>query len=486
MKVTAAFEKIKIVILICFICILRMVDITPADASASWGKEDVYSCLYRVSYNEQNTVRNPSYGSTNGEWLVMGLARYGAITQQFIDTYKSNLTKHLKSCNGVLSTKKYTEYSRVIIALTAIEENPENFAGYDLLKPLSEFENVASQGLTGVIYALIALDCGDYHIEEPKSSYTGKKTTRERLINYILSNQLSDGGWSIFGTKADVDVTAMAIQGLAAHQDESKIKKAIDKGFDCLGKLQQGDGCFSTFSAKSCETSAQVLTAMSVAGINLNDNRMVKDSKTVLDGMMNFYKDGGFEHIKGQGLNTMATEQAFYALTAYYRKLEGMNGLYNMKDGMTKIPISIPELSSKISRQEKKDKTERTKKENNSFSSNIKTGRDKNNTNKDIISKNNQSIQESPSKDNTKRGKQNKKVKKEKNKKDITEKNKKTAVTPKENVSDAVSYQNDGSEAKTNKGSSQNIWWGVLVISLLIIVGLGVGKYMGYRGKINE
>ena len=58
-----------------------------------------------------------------------------------------------------------------------------------MLRPLSEYDNIVKQGLNGVIYTLIALDCGDYEILEPENNYNGAKTSREKLKKTILSNQ---------------------------------------------------------------------------------------------------------------------------------------------------------------------------------------------------------------------------------------------------------------------------------------------------------
>ena len=68
----------------------------------------------------------------------------------------------MKEHEGNLHDKKYTEYSRVIVALTAIGKNPADVAGYNLLTPLGDYEKTIWQGMNGPIWALIALDSGNY------------------------------------------------------------------------------------------------------------------------------------------------------------------------------------------------------------------------------------------------------------------------------------------------------------------------------------
>lgn len=349
------------------VCILAMlltiVNITPVNAKTVLTKEQTENYLYDIAYYEQSHITNPSYGSIGGEWMVMGLARYGAITDKTLSAYKSNLKGQLKSCNGELSSRKYTEYARVVIALTAIEENPENFGGYDLLKPLAEYDKLVSQGLNGVIYGLIALDCGGYEEPKPDRDYSGTVTTRDKLVQTILNSQKSDGGWNFSGTKSDTDMTAMVIQALAPYYKEEKVKKAVDRGLNRLGELQQKDGSFCSGSTKNCESTAQVLTALSVMNISVRDERFVKDNHTVLDGLMQYYKNGGFSHLPGGSVNQMATEQGMYALTAYYRSIAGMNGLFQMKDGMSRKHIEIKEtISDKKANSETTGKKKKTTK----------------------------------------------------------------------------------------------------------------------------
>lgn len=329
--------------------ILILVNITPTIAGTVWQKSEAEKYLDEISRYEMKAVTKPSYGSSGGEWLIMGLARYGTISDEYILVYKNNLKKHLDSCNGILSKNKYTEYARTVLALTAIGENPENFEGYNLLKPLAEFDRIVSMGANEIIYTLIALDSKSYEIPEPKEDYAGKKTTRERLVNAILDNQKENGGWCLAGTKSDADVTAMAIQALAPYcRGEKKVENAVLRGIDRLSELQLSDGGYKSIGRENCESNAQVLTALSVMSISMNDKRFVKNGYTVIDGLMKYYKSSGFSHFPNGDINQIATEQALYGLTAYYRNISGMNGLFEMSDGITKRVLKNTDESEDV------------------------------------------------------------------------------------------------------------------------------------------
>lgn len=52
-----------------------------------------------------------------------------------------------------------------------------------------------------------------------------------------------------------------------------------------------------------------------------------------MDALLAYYVEGGgFRHIMADERNPVATEQGYYALTAYARFLEGKNRLYDMTD----------------------------------------------------------------------------------------------------------------------------------------------------------
>ena len=104
-------------------------------------------------------VEEPQVGSVGGEWAVIGLARSGYdVPQKYWDDYYATVEDYVEEHKGNLHDKKYTEYSRVIVALTAIGADPANVAGYNLLTPLGDFDKTIWQGINGPIWALIALD----------------------------------------------------------------------------------------------------------------------------------------------------------------------------------------------------------------------------------------------------------------------------------------------------------------------------------------
>lgn len=302
----------------------------PAFAASSVQSEVQSSAAFMLS-----SVKTPEVGSIGGEWAVLGLARSGySVPTSYYDEYYTRVEKYVKNCDGVLHDRKYTEYSRVALALTAIGRDPTNVAGYNLLIPLGDFEKTIWQGLNGPIWALIALDSGNYDI--PKNTSAKTQATRQLYIDEILSRQQKDGGWNLTGTgDSDVDITAMALQALAKYQDQKAVKTATDSALTWLFKNQDSKGGFASWGTTNVESVAQVIVALCELGISLDDTRFVKNGHGLVENLLSFRQsNGGFYHVLdgSDGNNQMSAEQGFYALVAIDRVENGKNSLYRMGD----------------------------------------------------------------------------------------------------------------------------------------------------------
>ena len=301
--------------------------------SAQQQKEVLADTLTKTGNFLKESVAEPTFGSVGGEWLVMGLARSGLETSdEYYETYFQNLSAYTAQQGGVLHAKKYTEYSRVILAVTAIGQDPTDVGGFNMLLPLADFEQSVFQGINGPIFALLALDSGNYEI--PENTVGSTQATRDLYVDYIINAQLENGGWSLMGGEAEIDLTAMALQALAKYQDRKDVAEAVEKGLAILSDRQNENGGyqFSTSEQVSCESVAQVIVALAELGISLDDPRFVKNGKTLLDGILQFQcSDGGFSHLMEGETDLLATEQAFYALVAANRIAQGESSLYRMK-----------------------------------------------------------------------------------------------------------------------------------------------------------
>lgn len=291
-------------------------------------KNAVCEDCYKLTGDYLEDLGVPEVGTVGGEWMVIGLARSGReVPEEYYDNVVAYVQENIDSKER-LHANKSTENSRLILALTTIGKDVTDVDGHNLLAGLSDMDYICKQGINGPIWALIAFNSGNYPIPEGN-------VTREMLIETILDAQLEDGGWALSGSKADPDMTGMAVQALAPYcKTYPAVKKAVDESVWAMAEMQNENGAYSSVDGASSESIAQIIVALSALGIDADtDARFVKNGISAFDALLNYYVEGGgFRHILGGKLDGMATEQAYYAMTAYYRMLNGKTSLYDMTD----------------------------------------------------------------------------------------------------------------------------------------------------------
>ncbi|MDR0852338.1 MAG: hypothetical protein LBN36_07570, partial [Clostridiales Family XIII bacterium] len=315
--------------------------VTPPDPAQAPTAEQVQAILDQVAAYEKGILTAPGY---NSEWILFGLARGGAITDELKAAYLEKLLADIQpilDAGSLLSSTKSTEYSRVVLALTALGIDATDFAGYDLTAALADFDYVKTQGINGPIFALIALNGGGYDMPQLPEGSDKTQTTEDALLNYILGKALAGGGWALSGTSPDPDMTGMALQALAPYYGigNDAVDAAVNGALTALGNIQKADTAgFASWGTVNAESIAQVLVALNELGISLTDTRFVKNDRTIYDALLDFLIEiepgkAGFRHTLTGNVNGMATEQSAYTLVALLRSLTSdQTSLYDMSD----------------------------------------------------------------------------------------------------------------------------------------------------------
>lgn len=258
----------------------------------------------------------PIPGSLGGEWLVLGLCRMGYdLPEGWLEGYRQKLHSYVSECGGILHDRKYTEYSRVILTVTAMGGDARNVAGYDLTAPLEDYEQTIFQGVNGAVYALLALDSGNY----------GSEAIREQYLAHILEKELPGGGWCMMGDVPEADVTAMALQALAKYRDRENVRDAVERGLKVLDAAE-----YTTSEAVS-----QTIVAYGELG-------MAAEEKIEL--LLTFQtEEGEYRHVMDGDADPIATEQAFYALVCAVLQTRGQS-LYRMAANKCTLEIRCDTL----------------------------------------------------------------------------------------------------------------------------------------------
>ena len=309
-----------------------------------------------VSYSDQmnaslayilSTVTTPALGTGHGEWSILALARAGYdVPDGYYDGYIARIIASLEAAEaagrpaGQLDASKATENERLILGLAAIGINPANVGGYNVLAPLSNYDWVIGQGTNSTIFALLAFDANNYEIPEVEAPKT--QNSRQKLIDRLIDREVKKGtadagGWTLFGTTVDIDMTAMAIQALAPYYSKDgygDVTAAVDRALAVLSSIQREDGGFTYGGKHNSQSNAQVIVALTALGIDPQvDGRFVKADGNPVSALLTFYVDGGgFMNTPGTNVNAMGTDQCTYALVAYDRFLKNKTALYDMSD----------------------------------------------------------------------------------------------------------------------------------------------------------
>jgi hypothetical protein len=286
---------------------------------------DPVTALTMVLNYIQANVTNPTPGSSGGEWAVLALARGGAVdlSSTWAKTYLSNLNSAIAA--GDLTS--LTDYERITLALSSLGIDASSYgtSNVNLTATFAAYNSTLSDlTINATIFALLALDSKPY------------TTDTTDFINAIINAALSGGGWTLSGSSADPDMTAMAIQALAPfYSSNSDVKTAVDKGLTALKSLQDTStggfvGSSGSLSTSSC---AQVVTALCALGIDPTSADWTTTGGNPLTAMLTYYNTAsGYFGDTSASANEMATEQAAYALVAYDRFKNGENALYDMSD----------------------------------------------------------------------------------------------------------------------------------------------------------
>ena len=333
-------------------------------------------------------VSDPKFGSEGGEWAALVLGRAGRMTEEWktkylaaVKTSFDNVSETLKAQNK-LHRIKLTDNSRAIIGLYSAGADVTDFYGWNLCAPLAgdnaggdkteksaDYTATLKQGINGPIYALIALDYAGYKSEgETKVTDVMEENTttlRDDYLNYILSKEISGGGWALSGTSADPDITMMAVQALSKYTYLPEVNDAVERALTVMSSKQNAQGGYSSWGSVNAESISQVICGLTMLGIDpTTDERFIKNGNTLVDALKSFSADcvkdkvtyseyRGYAHAEQNGVmkyNQMATEQAGYAMVALWCQKKGQklyqNGFRDIPDTTpTVTPIATPEVT---------------------------------------------------------------------------------------------------------------------------------------------
>ena len=277
--------------------------------------------------------RYETSASDDWEWMNLGFAKGGIVSNASPDALPANFDLHARLRKlDTSSSVAMTDFDRTIMMLTAMginaskldqyttPDNPFKDAKGNVITDLTACLYNYSGGYTinGPIFALIALDMGEYTI--PKNAVW----TREKLLETILDHKYGSDG---FG----VDMVGMLMQSIAPYQDDpvygERVKAKLEEGIGLFlgeGKAStvdpmQPDFTFGGFGYQSSESAAQAICALSAAGVDCHTDPRFSDGKgnSALTAFLAYADGEYFAHTMSVPKNAMATYQGCYTVQWY-------------------------------------------------------------------------------------------------------------------------------------------------------------------------
>lgn len=283
----------------------------------------------------QKIIKRYSSSTRNAweDWEWMNLGFYQKKEANLDDGFSiAECIKRLDTTTNVAMTN----IDRKMMTLTARGIDCSNLAKYNDGKPYidakgNEIDNLVqvlynykgSYTINGPIFALIALDMGNYTI--PGNAYW----TRDKLLETILNHvYLSDG----FG----LDMVTMLMQSIGPYMNDpvygTRVTAKLEEGLKIVVESFGPDNAFKNpygvqwGGIYTSEGSAQIVCAMSAMGVDCHTDPRMSNSagQSALTALLDYadYQNGYFAHTNTTPKNAIATYEGCYATQWYLGFLE--------------------------------------------------------------------------------------------------------------------------------------------------------------------
>ena len=294
-----------------------------ATAAENPHKKNMEALVQKITSRYSVSTRN---AWEDWEWMNLGFYQHKLANTD--DGFSiAECIKRLDTTTNVAMTN----IDRKIMTLTARGFDCSNLAKYNDGKPFidakgNEIDNLAqvlytykgSYTINGPIFALIALDMGNYTI--PADAYW----TRDKLLETILNHvYLSDG----FG----LDMVTMLMQSIGPYMNDpvygTRVKAKLEEGLKIvLESFGDKNAYKNPYGVQwggvyTSEGSAQIVCAMSAMGVDCHTDPRMSNSEgqSALTALLDYadYQSGYFAHTNTTPKNALATYEGCYATQWY-------------------------------------------------------------------------------------------------------------------------------------------------------------------------
>ncbi len=274
-----ASVKQLLIIIICFtllstegILYIKTVKATSINYPFNPSDEIIQKALGFLRENQKEDGCIGSFSIT--AWAAMAISA----ADEDLDKW-GNLTVYLEQHISLLQKDRITDWERMVLASVALNENPQDFNGINLVEHIKNYYDGKQIGdpsnLYDDIFGIISLISAGINKND---------TIIKNVANYIKEKQGQDGSWG------DVDTTSAAIMALTAAGEKSHI---IQKALNYIKTRQQDNGGFISWGATNIATTAWAVDAIVATGGDPTSKEWEKNGKTPIDFMLSLQQDDG-------------------------------------------------------------------------------------------------------------------------------------------------------------------------------------------------
>ncbi len=255
------FSPIVISVLLIVSLILPCLLATPAFAVTSYpytaGSSEVTSALNYLRAQQVTDGKISDFATS--AWAVMAIAAAGEDPHDWKVSSNPSIVDYLST--NAASASATNDYSRMILAIAAADEDPTAFGGRNFVSLLESAYDGSQIGDTALLnddfWAVMALIAAG----KPASD-----TKVQGSVSFILSNQNADGGWSWgVGYESDADDTAAAIMALMAA-GQSAGSAPITSALAYIKSTQMDNGGFESWGSTNSATDSWAIDSIVAAG----------------------------------------------------------------------------------------------------------------------------------------------------------------------------------------------------------------------------
>jgi hypothetical protein len=284
---TMAHIVISIIALAATLATLLIAPVMAADSYPLQTTDPEVADALNYLSGEQDT--DGSIGSlVDSAWVAMAIAAAGEDPHNW-QVGGNSIVIYLSA--KAASASSSTDYSRMILAIVASDEDPTDFGGRNFVSLLEgTYDDTTQQigdetALNDDAFGILALIAAG----QGQSSQIVTDST-----SFLLANQNGDGGWGwTVGTTSDVDMSSAIIMALLSA-GESAGSAAINDALAYIKSTQQSNGGFLSWGSTNAETDSWAISAIMACGEDPNGAAWSSTGgNTPVDDLLSYQQTGG-------------------------------------------------------------------------------------------------------------------------------------------------------------------------------------------------